>query len=39
MFGINDFANFQTVDAVFANYQRVIEHLEAAHVQVYSIDT
>ena len=35
MFGINDLANFQTVDAVFANYQRVIEHLEAAHVQVY----
>ena len=35
MFGINDFANFQTVDAVFANYQRVIEQLEAAHVQVY----
>src|SRR5205814_1509249 len=35
MFGINDFAIVQTVDAVFANYQRVIEHLEAAHVQVY----
>ena len=35
MFGINDFMNFQTVDAVFANYHRVIEQLEAAHVQVY----
>jgi lysophospholipase L1-like esterase len=35
MFGINDFAIFQTVDEVFANYQQVIEHLEAAHVQVY----
>jgi lysophospholipase L1-like esterase len=35
MFGINDFATFQTVDAVFANDQRVIEQLEAAHVQVY----
>jgi lysophospholipase L1-like esterase len=35
MFGINDFGIFQTVDAVFANYQRVIEQLEAAHVQVH----
>jgi lysophospholipase L1-like esterase len=33
MFGINDFG--KAVDAVFANYQRVIEQLEAAHVQVY----
>jgi lysophospholipase L1-like esterase len=35
MFGGNDFVSFQTVDAVFANYQRVVEQLEAAHVQVY----
>jgi lysophospholipase L1-like esterase len=35
MFGITDFVDFRTVDSVFANYQRVIEQLEAAHVQVY----
>jgi hypothetical protein len=32
---MNDFAIFQTVDEVFANYRRVIEKVEAAHVQVY----
>jgi lysophospholipase L1-like esterase len=35
MFGVNDFAILQSVDAVFDNYRNVVEQLQAVHVEVY----